>query len=202
MRHLNSVNKLNKTASHRKAMLSNLSMSILDKEHVITTLPKAKVVRGVVERLITFAKKGDVHSMRIAAKTVRDKTILKKLFTDIAPSFKGREGGYTRILKLGVRPGDNASQCIIELTGRNSQELAQARKKKNRAAATPDATGKAPAAISDAKFEEVPKTEEGKETAEVKKPKAKAPKAAKKADAGDKTAKEPKAAKETKKKPS
>jgi len=91
MRHLNSVNKLNKTASHRKAMLSNLSMSILDKEHVVTTLAKAKVVRGVVERLITHAKKGDVHSMRIAGKTVRDKTILKKLFSDIAPSFKDRE---------------------------------------------------------------------------------------------------------------
>jgi len=80
MRHLNSVNKLNKTASHRKAMLSNLSMSILDKEHVITTLAKAKVVRGVVERLITHAKKGGVHSMRIAGKTVRDKTILKNCF--------------------------------------------------------------------------------------------------------------------------
>jgi len=156
MRHLNSVNKLNKTASHRHAMLANLSMSILDKERCITTLAKAKVVRSVVERLITQAKKGGLHNMRTAAKIVRDKAILKKLFTDIAPSYKDREGGYTRILKLDERPGDNALLCIIELTGRNSQELALARKKKKRTAGTQDTAGTQKAATgpsTDAKTE-------------------------------------------------
>jgi large subunit ribosomal protein L17 len=141
MRHLNSVNKLNRTASHRRAMLANLAMSILDKERCITTLAKAKVVRGVVERLITQAKKGGVHNIRVAGRIVQDKAILKKLFDDIAPSYKGREGGYTRILKLGERPGDNALQCLIELTGRNSQELALARKKKKKTGGTEDTAG-------------------------------------------------------------
>lgn len=141
MRHLNSVNKLNKTASHRHAMLANLAMSILDKERVITTLAKAKVVRSVVERLITHAKKGGIHKMRVVGQIVRDKAILTKLFTDIAPSYKDREGGYTRIIKLGERPGDNALECFIELTGRNSQELAMARKKKKKAGGTADTAG-------------------------------------------------------------
>jgi large subunit ribosomal protein L17 len=148
MRHLNSVNKLNKTASHRHAMLANLAMSILDKERVITTLAKAKVVRGVVERLITHAKKGGLHKVRIVAEIVHDKAILNKLFTDIAPSFKDREGGYTRILKLGERPGDNALLCIIELTGRNGQELALARKKKKKAGGTADTSGTQKAAAN------------------------------------------------------
>jgi large subunit ribosomal protein L17 len=132
MRHLNSINKLRRTATHRKAMLKNLAMSILDKEHVVTTLAKAKVVRGVVERLITHAKKGGVHSVRVAGKTVTDKDILKKLVTDIGPFYKTREGGYTRILKVQERPGDNALKCIIELTGRNAQEIALQRKKKKK----------------------------------------------------------------------
>jgi len=141
MRHLNKINKLGRTTTHRHAMLKNLAMSVLDKEHVITTLAKAKVVRGVVERLITHAKKGNVHAIRIAGKTVTDKTILKKLFSDIAVTYKAREGGYTRILKLGERPGDNATKCIIELVGRNSQELVSLRKKKKRVMAdTPEIT--------------------------------------------------------------
>jgi large subunit ribosomal protein L17 len=151
MRHLNSINKLNRTASHRKAMLGNLAMSILDKERVITTLAKAKVVRGVVERLITHGKKGGIHAIRVAGATVTDKTILKKLFSDIAPSYKTREGGYTRIIKIGERPGDNALKCIIELTGRNSQELSLQRKKKKRAGGTEDTAGTqkpAPAAVT------------------------------------------------------
>jgi large subunit ribosomal protein L17 len=196
MRHLNSVNKLNKTASHRHAMLANLAMSILDKERVITTLAKAKVVRGVVERLITHAKKGGLHKMRIAAETVRDKAILTKLFTDIAPSYKEREGGYTRILKLGERPGDNALECIIELTGRNSQELAIARKKKKKPVA---AAGESPSAPSAAKQEPPaaadaagPSVVEDKDTdkAEAKKEKPKAaPKRKKKADSAEGEAK-------------
>jgi large subunit ribosomal protein L17 len=191
MRHLNSVNKLNKTASHRHAMLSNLAMSILDKERVITTLAKAKVVRGVVERLITHAKKGGLHKVRVVAETIQDKAILTKLFSDIAPSYKDREGGYTRILKLRRRPGDDALLCIIELTGRNSQELALARKKKKKtpAAGEPSAAAEAKAAgqASDAKGEAA--GDEGKaDDAKKAKPKA-APKRKKKAEGAEGDAK-------------
>jgi large subunit ribosomal protein L17 len=195
MRHLNSVNKLNKTASHRHAMLANLATSILDKERVITTLAKAKVVRSVVERLITHAKAGGLHKMRIVAETVRDKAILNKLFTDIAPSYKDREGGYTRILKLGERPGDNALECFIELTGRNSQELSIARKKKKKAAGTTDTAGTEKAMTQETAAAAGEAKKSAAETAEVKgeaaeaheetkkdKPKA-APKKKKKADA-------------------
>ncbi len=193
MRHLNSVNKLNKTASHRHAMLANLAMSILDKERVITTLAKAKVVRGVVERLITHAKKGGLHKMRIAAETVRDKAILKKLFTDIAPSYKEREGGYTRILKLGERPGDNALECIIELTGRNSQELAIARKKKKKPEAAPEQPKQAAAEpsaagpVAEAKADATKEADKSDEAAKEK-PKA-APKRKKKAEGAEGEAK-------------
>jgi large subunit ribosomal protein L17 len=137
MRHLKFGKKLGRTADNRNALLSSLAMAILDKERVITTLAKAKAARSVVERLISFAKKGGLNSIRIAAKTVTDKYILNKLFNDIGPSYKDREGGYTRILKLGERYGDNALTCIFELTGRNSEEVARKRKKQRKAAGTP-----------------------------------------------------------------
>ncbi len=132
MRHLNSGRKLGRTASHRKAMLANLATSVLDKERVTTTLAKAKEVRGVVERLITYGKKGNLHGIRLAARSVKDKDVLKKLFDDIAPTYKEREGGYTRIVKLGERRGDNAELSIIELVGRGGDE--PRRRKKKRAA--------------------------------------------------------------------
>lgn len=122
MRHLKSGRKLNRTASHRKAMLRNLATSILDKERVTTTVAKAKEVRSLVERLITYGKRGDLHNIRRAARSVRSKDVLKKLFDDIAPTYKDREGGYTRILKLGERRGDNAEMSIIELVGRGQEE--------------------------------------------------------------------------------
>jgi len=130
MRHLVSGRKLNRTASHKRAMLSNLAMSILDKERVTTTLAKAKEVRSVVERLITYGKKGDLHRIRLAARRINDKTILKKLFDDIAPSYKDREGGYTRIIKVNDRKGDNAAMSIIELVGRGSPDPIRKNKKK------------------------------------------------------------------------
>jgi large subunit ribosomal protein L17 len=133
MRHLVSGRKLNRSASHRRAMLSNLAVSILDKERITTTLIKAKEVRGVVERLITYGKKGDLHGIRLASRRVNDKTVLKKLFEDIAPSYKEREGGYTRIIKLDNRKGDNAPMSIIELVGRNGAEAVRKRKKKAKA---------------------------------------------------------------------
>jgi large subunit ribosomal protein L17 len=99
-------------------MLSNLAMSVLDHERVTTTVAKAKEVRGVVERLITYGKKGDLHAIRLAARRVNDQRILKKLFEDIAPSYKERNGGYTRVLKTEDRKGDCAPMAIIELVGR------------------------------------------------------------------------------------
>jgi large subunit ribosomal protein L17 len=130
MRHLDRGRKLNRTASHRRAMLSNMAVSILDKERIETTLPKAKEVRGVVERLITYAKKGDLHGRRLAARRVHDKTVLQKLFSDIGPSFKDRNGGYVRIVKTTERKGDNALKAIVELVGRGGIETVRKRKKK------------------------------------------------------------------------
>ncbi|HEX7509689.1 MAG TPA: 50S ribosomal protein L17, partial [Chitinivibrionales bacterium] len=101
MRHLKRKRNLGISPSHRSSLLTNLAVSILDKERIITTVAKAKEVRGLVERLITYGKRGDLHAIRLAARYISNKTLLHKLFTDIAPSFKEREGGYTRIIKLG-----------------------------------------------------------------------------------------------------
>jgi len=122
MRHLVSGRKLNRSASHRRAMLSNLAVSILDKERVTTTLAKAKEVRGVVERMITYGKKGDLHARRLAACRINDETVLKKLFDDIAPGYKERNGGYTRVLKTEDRKGDCAPMAIIELVARGHND--------------------------------------------------------------------------------
>lgn len=130
MRHLVSGRKLNRTASHRKAMLANLATSLLDNERVETTVAKAKEVRGVVERQITYGKSGTLHGIRLASKTVKDKTVLKKLFDEIAPGYKEREGGYTRIIKKGTRCGDNAPMCYIELVGRNGEDVKRKRNEK------------------------------------------------------------------------
>ena len=118
MRHLMQERKLGRTASHRDAMLGNLATSIFQYERVVTTVPKAKMVRRVVERLITYAKDGTLNAIRLAARTIRDREILQKLLRDIAPFYKDRQGGYVRIIRTRNRPGDNAPLCIIELVGR------------------------------------------------------------------------------------
>ncbi len=161
MRHLKSGRKLNRTASHRKAMFNNLATSILDKERVTTTVAKAKEVRSLVERLITYGKKGDLHNIRLAARNVKDKDVLKKLFDDIAPTYKDREGGYTRILKLGERRGDNAEMSIIELVGRGQQEPVKQKKAKTAGKKKPpQAATVSPAA--EEKVETQPETESEK----------------------------------------
>jgi large subunit ribosomal protein L17 len=159
MRHLVSGRKFNRTASHRRAMLSNLAVSILEKERITTTLAKAKEVRGVVERLITYGKKGDLHAIRLASRRISNETILKKLFDDIGPSYKDREGGYTRIIKVGERKGDNALMSIIELVGRGGAEAVRKRKKKK---AQPQTTAQAENTTAEA----VEKTEASKESSE------------------------------------
>ena len=130
MRHLKSGRKLNRTASHRKAMFANMAMSIIEHERIQTTLPKAKEVRAVVERLITHAKKANgvesnLHAVRLIAKSVTDKDLIMKLVNDLAPQYESRNGGYTRILKLGPRRGDNAEMAIIELVDRAPKEAVE-----------------------------------------------------------------------------
>jgi len=117
MRHLKRGRKLNRTHEHRKAMLENLAASILTHHRVKTGHFKALEVRRVVERLITYAKRGTLHDRRLAACIIKDKVLLKKLFDEIAPKFKDRNGGYTRVLKFGCRPGDASLVSIIELVG-------------------------------------------------------------------------------------
>ena len=115
MRHNKAGRRLGRTTSHRIAMFRNMVTSLLDFERISTTDAKAKELRSVVEKMITLGKKGDLHSMRLASSFVRDKKVVTKLFSNIAPRYKERNGGYTRIIKLGLRPGDNAPVSIIEL---------------------------------------------------------------------------------------
>ncbi len=190
MRHLKRKRNLGMSPSHRSSLLSNLAASILDKERIVTTVAKAKEVRHVVERLITYGKKGGLHAIRLAGKIIRDKTLLKKLFSDIAPSFKEREGGYTRIVKLGERKGDNALMAIVELVGRGGEEIARKRKKKKKQ----QAAGAAPQSKEEAKSETVDKTTPAPE---IKAPKTKKIKSESKAKEASKEASEEKKAEKT-----
>ena len=115
MRHQVAVRKLGRTASHRRAMLRNMVTSLMKHERIRTTTPKAKVARRYAERMITLGKRGDLHARRTAAKFINDETVLKKLFEEIAPKFTERSGGYTRIMRSGVRKGDAADMAILEL---------------------------------------------------------------------------------------
>ncbi len=118
MRHLKKGRKLNRTSAHRRALFCNMATSLFKHECIETTEAKAKDLRGVAEKLITLAKRGDLHARRLAYRSIRDQDILKKLFEDIGPRFKDRKGGYTRVLKSGVRTGDNANLSVIELVER------------------------------------------------------------------------------------
>jgi large subunit ribosomal protein L17 len=124
MRHRNKGRALSRTSSHRKATLRNLATSLFRHERIETTTAKAKELRPYAERLITLARRGDLHSRRLAARSVSDRAVLGKLFDDIAPRFTARPGGYTRILKLGTRRGDAAEMALIELVERREVEAA------------------------------------------------------------------------------
>ncbi|MCI5851494.1 MAG: 50S ribosomal protein L17 [Sutterellaceae bacterium] len=116
MRHRLGLRKLNRTSAHRLAMLRNMSVSLLRHEAIKTTLPKAKELRRVVEPLITLAKNPTLANRRLAFSRLRDREIVQKLFNEIGPRFANRNGGYTRILKMGFRVGDNAPLAYMELT--------------------------------------------------------------------------------------
>jgi large subunit ribosomal protein L17 len=123
MRHGVGHKKLNRTASHRQAMFANMAASLIKHEQIVTTLPKAKALRPVVERLVTLAKKGDLGSRRLVLARMRDETQTKKLFETLAPRYKARAGGYTRVLKAGFRHGDNAPLAVIEFVDRDEDAL-------------------------------------------------------------------------------
>lgn len=119
MRHKKAGRKLNRTASHRKAMFANMAVSVIMHEQIVTTLPKAKEIRPVVEKLITLGKRGDLHARRQAIAQIKDLEAVRKLFDVLAPRYGERNGGYTRIMKAGFRYGDNAPLAVIEFVDRD-----------------------------------------------------------------------------------
>ncbi|MEX0590797.1 MAG: 50S ribosomal protein L17 [Xanthobacteraceae bacterium] len=119
MRHGKVHRKLNRTTEHRKAMFANMATSLIVHEQVVTTLPKAKDLRPLFEKLITLAKRGDLHARRRAISEIKDLAAVKKLFEVIGPRYKSRNGGYTRIVKAGFRYGDSAPVAVIELVDRD-----------------------------------------------------------------------------------
>jgi large subunit ribosomal protein L17 len=119
MRHGVSGRKLGVTSSHRVAMLRSMATSLIKHEQITTTLPKAKELRPYVERIITLGKRGDLHARRQAYAKIRDEKVVDKLFTTIAERYKARQGGYTRVLKAGMRYGDAADMAVIELVERD-----------------------------------------------------------------------------------
>jgi len=126
MRHGNGLRKLNRTSSHRLAMLRNMSNSLLQHELIKTTLPKAKELRRVLEPLITLGKKDNLANRRLAFNRLRDRDMVTKLFTELGPRYATRPGGYTRILKFGFRVGDNAPMALVELVDRPEMDASEA----------------------------------------------------------------------------
>ena len=119
MRHGNGYRKLNRTHEHRKAMFANMVCSLVEHEQIKTTLPKAKELKRIIDKMITLGKKGDLHSRRIAQSRMRQEDAVKKLFDVLGPRYQEREGGYARVLKAGFRYGDMAPMAIIELVDRD-----------------------------------------------------------------------------------
>jgi large subunit ribosomal protein L17 len=119
MRHGNAHRKLNRTAEHRKAMFANMAAALIKHEQIVITLPKAKELRPIVEKLVTLGKRGDLHARRQAISQMRDIGMAKKLFEVLGPRYKDRNGGYTRIIKAGFRHGDSAPVAVIEFVDRD-----------------------------------------------------------------------------------
>lgn len=121
MRHGKSGRKLNRTSSHRRAMFANMAAALIKHEQIVTTLPKAKELRPIADKLITLAKRGDLHARRQAISKVRDVEMVAKLFETLGPRYEERKGGYTRVLKAGYRFGDNAPMAVIEFVDRDPE---------------------------------------------------------------------------------
>lgn len=125
MRHRMSGRKLNRTSQHRQMLFRNMSQALIKHEQIVTTLPKAKELRPVVERLITLGKRGDLHARRQAFAKLRDEAMVAKLFDVLATRYEGRSGGYTRVLKAGFRYGDAAPMAVIEFVDRDEEARGQ-----------------------------------------------------------------------------
>ncbi|CTQ55711.1 50S ribosomal protein L17 [Roseibium album] len=121
MRHGKSGRKLNRTSSHRKAMFANMAASLIKHEQIVTTLPKAKEMKPIIDKLITLSKRGDLHARRQAISQIRDTAMVAKLFDTLGERYKERNGGYSRVLKAGFRYGDNAPLAVIELVDRDPE---------------------------------------------------------------------------------
>ncbi|MFC3060864.1 50S ribosomal protein L17 [Paenirhodobacter populi] len=128
MRHARGYRRLNRTAEHRKALFSNMAGSLIEHEQIKTTLPKAKELRPVIEKLITLAKRGDLHARRQVAAALKEDKDVAKLFDVLAARYKDRQGGYTRVLKAGFRYGDMAPMAIIEFVDRDVEAKGKADK--------------------------------------------------------------------------
>lgn len=188
MRHQNRVKKMNRSKSHRRAMLMNLANALFDHESIKTTGPKAMELRKVADRLITLAKRKDLHSMRLVFAFLRNKQVVRKLFSDIGDRYGAINGGYTRVVKIGLRKGDSAPMAIIELTQRKEAEKEKAKEKETKKAKAPkpkkekEKAEKAPARKKAAKeAKETKETEKEAKPKRVRKPKAE-PKAEEKAE--------------------
>ncbi len=125
MRHRVGGRKLNRTSSHRRAMFANMASALIKHEQIVTTLPKAKELRPIVEKLITLGKKGGLANRRLAISRLRDPDMAKKLFEVLGPRYAERQGGYARVLKAGFRYGDNAPMAVIELVDRDEEARGQ-----------------------------------------------------------------------------
>ena len=131
MRHNISGRKLNRTSSHRKAMFSNMVNALIKHEQITTTLPKAKELRPIIEKMVTLSRKNDLHARRQAISKLQDNDMVKKLFDVLGPRYAERAGGYTRIIKAGFRYGDNAPMAIIEFVDRDTEAKKIDKKKKD-----------------------------------------------------------------------
>ena len=125
MRHGFKGRRFARSVSHRKSMFANLAVSLIEHEQIVTTLPKAKDLRPIVEKLVTLGKRGDLHARRQAISQIKDVALVKKLFDVLGPRYKERNGGYTRVLKAGFRYGDNAAMAVIEFVDRDESAKGQ-----------------------------------------------------------------------------
>ncbi len=197
MRHRKTVFKLGRTAAHRKAVLANLSGALFRQKHITTTLAKAQATRRFSEKLITMAKKESVHARRMVLRKLRDRKNVQILFDDIAPQYSERNGGYTRVIKLGQRHGDGAQMAILELVGFETAK----KKKKEKEKKAADKAEKTSKEKKTAKKEEKPAEEIPAEEEQSTEQKKAAPKktALKKAETGKASAKKSKEKSENKK---
>jgi large subunit ribosomal protein L17 len=138
MRHNRAGRKLGRVSEHRRALFRNQLLSLMQHERIITTLPKAKELRPIAERMVTLGRKNTVHARRLAARWIADREVIKKLFSEIAPRFANRPGGYTRIVKLGPRKGDGAELAILEFVDYKLPEAAKEKKEQKQKKTKPE----------------------------------------------------------------